>query len=67
MKSNKQRMKTIYIVLILVVFAIAFYEQSKPDPGVWIQVIGVIVFFYGAMKLMSKTSSNHKDEDGKDV
>ncbi|MEW5675875.1 hypothetical protein ABGT15_06140 [Flavobacterium enshiense] len=56
-------MKTIYIIILLAVFGIAFYEQSKPNPSVWVQVIGVIVFFYGAMKLMSKTSSNHKDKE----
>ncbi|MGX7668521.1 hypothetical protein [Flavobacterium pedocola] len=59
-------MKTVYILLLLIVFGVAFYEQSKPNPNIWIQVVGVVIFFYGMMKLMSKTPSNHKDEE-KDV
>jgi arginine exporter protein ArgO len=60
-------MKTIYIVLIFGLIGWAFYEQSKPNPNVIIQVVGVLAFFYGMMKLMSKVSSNNKDKEEDDV
>lgn len=46
---------------------LAFYEQTKPEPNIFIQVIGVLVFFFGMMKLMSKVSSNSKEKEGDDV
>lgn len=60
-------MKTIYIVLIFAAMGWAFYEQSKPNPNIILQVIGIAVFFYGMMKLMAKTPGNHNEneEDGK--
>ena len=45
----------------------AFYEQTKPNPNVIVQVIGVAVFFYGMMKLMSKTPSNNQEKEEDDV
>lgn len=60
-------MKTIYILLIFGLMGWAFYEQTKPNPNVFIQVIGVLAFFYGMMKLMSKVSSNNNDKNEEDV
>lgn len=45
----------------------AFYEQTQTSPNVFIQVIGVLVFFFGMMKLMAKVPSNSKEEEDKDV
>lgn len=45
----------------------AFYEQTQPNPNVFIQAIGVLVFFFGMMKLMSKVSSNTKNNDDENV
>lgn len=67
MKSKSTTMKTIYIILIFLAMGWAFYEQTKPNPNVIIQVIGVAVFFYGMMKLMSKTPSNNPDKEEEDV
>lgn len=60
-------MKTIYVVLIFGMMGWAFYERTKPNPNVIIQAIGVLVFFYGMMKLMAKVSSNTNDKEEKDV
>ena len=60
-------MKTIYIVLIFGLMGWAFYEQTKTNPNVFVQVIGVLAFFYGMMKLMSKTPSNHKEKKEDEV
>lgn len=60
-------MKTIYIILIFGLMGWAFYEQTKPVPNVFIQVVGVLAFFFLMMKLMSKVSSNNKDKEEEDV
>lgn len=60
-------MKTVYIILIFGMIALAFNEQTKTQPNIWIQVAGVLAFFYGMMKIMSKTPSNTKDKEEKDV
>ncbi len=56
-------MKAFYILLFIAIIGYTFYEQSKPEPNVWIQAIGVLVFFFGMMKLMAKIPSNTKEED----
>ncbi len=51
-------MKYIYIIITLVFIAWAFVEQTKENPNIWIQIVGVVLFFYGMMRLMSKVPSN---------
>ncbi|MBW3519718.1 hypothetical protein [Flavobacterium sp. NKUCC04_CG] len=51
-------MKTIYIIVTLIFIAWAFLEQTKTHPNIWIQIVGVVLFFYGMMRLMSKVPSN---------
>lgn len=43
----------------------ALMEQTKTEPNIWVQVIGVALFFYAMMRLMAKTPSNFtpKQED----
>jgi spore maturation protein SpmA len=60
-------MKTLYILFIFGFMGWAFYEQTQTSPNVFIQVIGVLVFFFGMMKLMAKVPSNSKEEEDKDV
>jgi len=36
----------------------ALVESSKDEPNIWVQVIGVALFFYGMAMLMQKTPSN---------
>lgn len=67
MKLKFKTMKTIYIILIFIAMGWAFYEQTKPNPNVILQVVGVAIFFYGMMKLMSKTPSNNQDKEEDDV
>ncbi|WP_430612378.1 hypothetical protein [Flavobacterium sp. JP2137] len=52
-------MKILYIIVTLLFIGWAFYEQTQVHPNIWIQVVGVILFFYGMMRLMSKVPSNH--------
>lgn len=42
------------IVLVLAAIGVAFYEQSKPQPNVYIMAAAVIIFMYGVMRLSAK-------------
>lgn len=36
----------------------ALVESSKDEPNIWIQIVGVALFFFAMAKLMQKTPSN---------
>lgn len=57
------KMKTTYLFLVLGVFGLLFGKLPKSDLTIWIQAAGVLLFFYGMMRLMSKVSSNSKKDD----
>lgn len=46
--------KTIWIVITLTFIVWAFIEQANEVPRVWVQVIGVLLFFYAMMRLSQK-------------
>ena len=48
---------------MLFAFFIAFYEQNKTHPNVFITVIAVVVFMFGMLKLSSKIPSKNKEDD----
>ena len=56
-------MKTIYILLFFIMGAWGLYEQTQPEPNIWIQIVAVIIFFYGMMKLMSKVPGKNEGEE----
>lgn len=47
-------MRKLMIVLVLAAIGVAFYEQSKPQPNVYIMAAAVIIFMYGVMRLSAK-------------
>lgn len=49
-------------VLVILAIGVAFYEQSKPHPSVYITVAAVVVIMYGAMRLSAKIPGR-KDDD----
>lgn len=53
--------KTIWIVVTLAFIAWAFVEQTKETPKVWVQVIGVLLFFYAMMRLSQKVNQTEAD------
>lgn len=57
------KIKNIYIIAMLFVMGLLIWENSKPKPNVWIEVAGVVVFFYGMMRLSAKTPSKNQDND----
>jgi hypothetical protein len=61
-------MKTLKIILsVLTLFFMgwAVIEQTKDHPKIWVQIIGIALFFYSMMRLIQKTPSNFtpKEED----
>jgi hypothetical protein len=56
-------MKKISIFLMVIAFFIAFYEQNKTHPNVFVTVIAVVVFMFGMLKLSSKIPSKNKEDD----
>lgn len=50
--------KTIWIVITLVFIVWAFIEQSNEVPKVWVQVVGVLLFFYAMMRLSQRINQS---------
>ncbi|MEK6493321.1 hypothetical protein [Myroides odoratimimus] len=50
--------KIIFNILILFFMGWALVESSKDEPNIWIQIVGVALFFFAMAKLMQKTPSN---------
>lgn len=48
---------------MIIVAIVLIWEQTKPAPNVWIRVIGVVLFFYGMMKLSAKTPSKNEENE----
>lgn len=57
------KVKNRYIIAMIVVAIVLLWEQTKPAPSVWIRVIGVILFFYGMMRLSAKTPSKNQENE----
>ena len=57
------KVKGIYIIAMIIVAGILVWEQTKEKPAVWIQVIGVILFFYGMSRLSRKTPSKNQENE----
>lgn len=56
-------MKNWFYIIIIAGLALAFYEQSKPQPNPIIMAVAVIAFMFGIMKLSAKIPSRHKDDE----
>lgn len=57
--KNKVKIKQIVLPLLVVGFMIwALMEQASNQPRLWVQVIGVALFFLAMARLMQKTPSN---------
>jgi hypothetical protein len=60
---KNMKIKTIYIIAMIVVAGVLLWEQTKPNSNVWIKVIGALLFFYGMMKLSAKTPSKNQENE----
>ena len=52
---------------MIIAIIIAFYEQSLEKKNVYIQVISIIIFMIGMMKLSAKVSSKNQEKEDDDV
>jgi lipopolysaccharide export LptBFGC system permease protein LptF len=59
--------KIIFPLIMLFAIVIALNEQSKENINVYIMIAAIVVFFYGMMRLSSKTPSKNQDKDNEDV
>ncbi|WP_300570098.1 hypothetical protein [Flavobacterium sp.] len=57
------KIKSIYIIAMILIAGILIWEQGKEKPNVWIQVVGVILFFYGMSRLSAKTPSKNNENE----
>ena len=57
------KIKNIYIIAMIIIAGILVWEQTKSSPNMWIQIIGIVLFFYGMMKLSQKVSSKNQEKE----
>lgn len=62
-----KKLKKILPVLTFVFMVWAVMEQTKAQPNIWIQVVGVALFFYTMMRLMQKTPSNFASKENEEL
>ena len=48
---------------MILVAGFLIFEINSPKPNVWLEAIGVVVFFYGMMRLSAKTPSKNQDNE----
>ncbi len=60
-------MKKVLLPIMIIAIIIAFYEQSLEKKNVYIQVISIIIFMIGMMKLSAKVSSKNQEKEDDDV
>lgn len=48
--------------MVLVAIAL-IWEQTKVKPNIWLQIIGVVLFFYGMARLSAKTPSKNQENE----
>jgi len=56
-------MKKLLILIMFIAIGIAFYEQQKEHPNLYITIAAVIIFMYGMMRLSAKTPSKNQSEE----
>ena len=59
-------MRRILFILAVLAGIYAFYEQTKPNPNVWISAFGIAVFMLGLLFLNKKTTSNSFSDSDKE-
>jgi hypothetical protein len=60
-------MKKLLLPIMIITIIIAFYEQSLEKKNVYIQVISIVIFMIGMMKLSAKVPSKNQEKEEDDV
>ena len=60
-------MKKVLLPIMIIAIIVAFYEQSLEKKNVYIQVISIVIFMIGMMKLSAKTPIKNQENEEDDV
>ena len=60
-------MKKVLLPIMIIAILVAFYEQSLEKKNVYIQVISIVVFMFGMMKLSAKVPRKNQEKEEEDV
>jgi len=60
-------MKKAVLPIMIIAILVAFYEQSLDKKSVYIQVISIVIFMIGMMKLSAKVPSKNQEKEEEDV
>jgi len=60
-------MKKAVLPIMIIAILVAFYEQSLDKKNVYIQVISIVIFMIGMMKLSPKVPSKNQGKEEDDV
>jgi len=60
-------MKKVLFPIMIIAIIVAFYEQSLEKKNVYIQVISIVIFMIGMMKLSTKVPSKNQEKADDDV
>ena len=60
-------MKKVLFPIMIIAIIVAFYEQSLEKKNVYIQVISIVIFMIGMMKLSAKVPSKNQKKEDDDV
>lgn len=67
MKPENKEMKKFIIPIMVIAIIVALYEQGNAEKNVYVQVIAIVVFMFGMMRLSAKTPSKNKDKEDENV
>lgn len=62
-KLKKMKLKNRYIILMILIAIALFWNQNTVKPNLWIKIIGIVLFFFGMMKLSAKNPSKNQDNE----
>ena len=60
-------MKKAVLPIMIIAILVDFYEQSLDKKNVYIQVISIVIFMIGMMKLSAKVPSKNQEKEEDDV
>ena len=52
---------------MLIAAGFAFYEQTKPQPNLYVTIVAVAILMFGIMQFSSKVPSKNQDKNENDV
>ena len=57
------KIKNLYTIAMIIIAGVLVWEQTKSSPNIWVQIIGIVLFFYGMMKLSRKVTSKNQEKE----